>query len=88
MVVGFIVVFKSHKEVMKWRRYVPPPLAYFDDLALLAVASQRYGEGKIDPKVLGKWLCAQEKNIAAGCKLMTDRTDKSRPKWYLELQGR
>jgi putative DNA primase/helicase len=56
--------------------------------ALLAVASQRYGEGKIDSTALGKWLCAREKNIAAGCKLMTDRTVKSRPKWYLELQGR
>jgi putative DNA primase/helicase len=54
---------------------------------LLAIASQRFGGG-IDPKVLGKWLAAQEKNIAAGCKLTADRTDKSRPKWHLELQGK
>jgi putative DNA primase/helicase len=55
--------------------------------ALLAVAPQRFGDGKVDPKALGKWLAAQEKNIAAGCKLMVDRTNKARPKWYLELQG-
>jgi hypothetical protein len=54
--------------------------------ALLAIAKQRPGDG-IDPKLLGKWLSSQEKNIAAGCKLMVDRvTDKSRPRWYLELQ--
>ena len=53
--------------------------------ALLAVAPQRLGEGKIDPKALGKWLSSQEKNIAASCKLMVDRTNKARPKWYLDL---
>ena len=36
-------------------------------------------------KALGKWLGSQEKNIAAGCKLMVDRTNKARPKWYLDL---
>jgi putative DNA primase/helicase len=54
--------------------------------ALLAVSPQRFGEAKIDPRALGKWLSAQEKSIAAGCKLMTDRTNKARPKWYLEPQ--
>jgi putative DNA primase/helicase len=54
--------------------------------ALLAVARQRVGDA-IDPTALGKWLSRQEKNIASGCKLMSDRTDKNRPKWYLELQG-
>ncbi|MFL5266979.1 MAG: hypothetical protein ACJ8AH_10355 [Stellaceae bacterium] len=56
--------------------------------ALLAVAQQRFGEGRIDPKALGKWLSAQEKNIAAGGKLMVDRSNKARPRWYLELNGR
>lgn len=56
--------------------------------ALLAVAAQRFGDGKIDPKALGKWLGAQEKNIAAGCKLLTDRSNKGRPRWYLEFQGK
>jgi putative DNA primase/helicase len=54
--------------------------------ALLMVASQRFGvDRKIDPKVLGKWLSAQEGSIAANCKLMVDRADKARPKWYLEI---
>jgi hypothetical protein len=53
--------------------------------ALLAVARQKFGDGEIDSKAMGKWLSAQEKTIAAGCKLMVDRADKSRPKWYLEL---
>jgi hypothetical protein len=51
--------------------------------ALAAVASPRTGTG-IDPKALGKWLSANEKNIAAGCKLLVDRGDRSRPRWYLE----
>jgi putative DNA primase/helicase len=54
--------------------------------ALLAVAPQRLGSG-IDPKTLGKWLSSQEKNIAAGCKLQSDRTNKARPKWYLEISA-
>ena len=53
--------------------------------ALLAIAQRRYGNGEIDPKALGKWLGTQEKNIAAKCKLLADRTDKTRPKWYLDL---
>lgn len=52
--------------------------------ALLTVSERRFGSD-IDPTKLGKWLCREEKNIAAGCKLMVDRTDASRPKWYLEL---
>jgi hypothetical protein len=62
--------------------------AHSSDLreALLAVALLRFGEGRIDPKALGKWLSAQDKNIAAGCKLTVDRTNKARPKWYLDLK--
>jgi hypothetical protein len=53
---------------------------------ILAIAPQRFGvDRKIDPKGLGKWLSAQEGTITAECKLMTDRTDRSRPKWYLDF---
>jgi putative DNA primase/helicase len=54
--------------------------------ALLVVAAQRFGND-IDPQALGRWLGREEKNIAAGCKLMIDRGDVARPKWYLELIG-
>jgi putative DNA primase/helicase len=54
--------------------------------ALLVIASPRFGT-TIEPKLLGKWLATHEKTIAAKCKLMVDRNDKSRPKWYLEPQG-
>lgn len=53
--------------------------------ALIKVSAQRFGhEQKIDPKALGKWLANNEGNIAAGIKLTVDRTDASRPRWYLE----
>jgi hypothetical protein len=52
--------------------------------ALLTVAAQRFG-GDIDPRKLGQWLGREEKGIAAGCKLLVDRSDVARPKWYLEL---
>jgi putative DNA primase/helicase len=55
--------------------------------ALATIGAPRFGIG-IEPKALGKWLSKHEKTIACGCKLLVDRTDKSRPKWYLELQGR
>jgi putative DNA primase/helicase len=55
--------------------------------AILAVAPQRFGvDRKIDPKGLGKWLSTQEGTIAAECKLMADRTNAARPRWYLDLQ--
>jgi len=54
--------------------------------ALKHIARQRFGDA-IDPKAFGKWLSANQNNIGAACKLMVDRKDKSRPKWYLELQG-
>jgi putative DNA primase/helicase len=52
--------------------------------ALLTIAATRFGSG-INAKVLGQWLSREEKNIADGCKLMADRSDAARPKWYLEL---
>jgi putative DNA primase/helicase len=56
--------------------------------AILAVAPQRFGvDRKIDPKGLGKWLSTQHGTIAATCKLMADRTNVARPRWYLDLQG-
>jgi hypothetical protein len=55
--------------------------------ALIAIAPQRFGGG-IDPKALGKWLSKHENNIAAGCKLAIDRSDKSRPRWFLDLVSR
>jgi hypothetical protein len=55
--------------------------------ALLVVAQQRYSaERKIDPKGLGKWLSAQEGNIAEKCKLTADRTNTAKPRWYLNPQ--
>jgi hypothetical protein len=64
-------------------------IAYTDEPlreALLAVAAQRFGtDRKIDPKALGKWLGAQEGTIAAKCKLMVDRKDNTRPRWYLGI---
>jgi putative DNA primase/helicase len=56
--------------------------------AFVAVAGQRFNaDGKIDPKALGKWLAKHEGTIAAKCKLVADRTDASRPRWYLELRS-
>jgi len=54
--------------------------------ALLVVASQRFStDRKIDPKALGKWLSAQEATIAGKCKLLVDRTDATRPRWYIDV---
>jgi putative DNA primase/helicase len=56
--------------------------------AILTVATQRFSaDRKIDPKGFGKWLSAQEGTIAAKCKLIADRTDASRPRWYLDFVG-
>ena len=55
--------------------------------ALLAVAAQRFADRQIDPKALGKWLSSQLGTIAAGTKLAVNRSDKAKPKWYLELHG-
>jgi putative DNA primase/helicase len=52
--------------------------------ALVGVAAPRFGSD-IDRTKLGKWLSREEKSIAAGCKLMADRSDAARPKWYLEF---
>jgi hypothetical protein len=52
--------------------------------ALFAVAPQRGLERKIDGTQLGKWLSAHEGVIANGCKLLADRSNKTRPKWYLD----
>jgi putative DNA primase/helicase len=53
--------------------------------ALLSVAGQRFGSD-IDPTKLGQWLCRQENSIAGGCKLLVDRSDVARPRWYLVPQ--
>ncbi len=50
---------------------------------LLIIAPQRFGD-KIDPKALGKWLGRHENTLAANCKLLVDRTNATRPRWYLE----
>jgi putative DNA primase/helicase len=57
--------------------------------ALWTVAAQRYSEPlrKIDAKALGKWLASREGQIASNCKLLADRTDASRPRWYLNLSN-
>jgi hypothetical protein len=52
--------------------------------ALLHVASKRFSQ-EIDATALGKWLGAHAGAIASGCKLIRDRADASRPKWYLAL---
>jgi putative DNA primase/helicase len=54
--------------------------------ALLVIAPQRFGtDQKINPQALGIWLGRYENTIASGCKLMVDRTDATRPRWYLEF---
>jgi putative DNA primase/helicase len=54
--------------------------------ALLTIAPQRFGgEQKINPQALGIWLARYENTIASGCKLMVDRTDATRPRWFLEF---
>jgi putative DNA primase/helicase len=52
--------------------------------ALLAVATQRGSERKIDANQLGKWLPLHEGTIVSGCKLLADRSDKARTKWFLD----
>jgi putative DNA primase/helicase len=56
---------------------------FFD--ALWTIAPQRGSEllRKIDGKALGKWLSAHENQIALNYKLLVDRTDTTRPRWYL-----
>ena len=54
--------------------------------ALLKVAPQRFGHNSnVDPLVLGKWLAKHEGRIAGGVKLMVDRADAARPKWYVNF---
>jgi putative DNA primase/helicase len=40
--------------------------------------------GKIEPRRLGRWLVRNEDTIAAGVKLLVDRSDVTRPRWRLE----
>jgi putative DNA primase/helicase len=40
--------------------------------------------GKIEPRRLGRWLVRNEDTIAAGVKLLVDRSDVARPRWRLE----
>jgi hypothetical protein len=54
--------------------------------ALFVVAAKRFSQ-EIDATALGRWLGAHAGGIASGCKLIRDRSDESRPKWYLNLAG-
>jgi hypothetical protein len=57
--------------------------------ALLRIARKRFStDAQIDPTALGKWLGKYEGNIASGCKLQVDRSDATRPRWYLEIGNR
>jgi putative DNA primase/helicase len=51
--------------------------------ALRVVAEKRGQPGQIDNDRLGRWLHANENTIAAGHKLVADRSDKRRPRWRL-----
>jgi putative DNA primase/helicase len=51
--------------------------------ALLAVAQKRGRPGQINNERLGRWLHNNENTIAAGHKLVLDRSDKSRKRWRL-----
>jgi putative DNA primase/helicase len=53
--------------------------------ALHKIATKRFSQNEIDPKALGNWLRNHDGHIAAGVKLMADRTDQARPKWFLDL---
>jgi len=54
--------------------------------ALLKVAPQRFGNNSnIDGAALGRWLAKHEGNISGGVKLIVDRSDTARPKWYLDF---
>jgi putative DNA primase/helicase len=56
--------------------------------ALLKVAPQRFGNGSnVDAAALGRWLAKHEGNIASSAKLIADRSDPARPKWYLDLHN-
>jgi putative DNA primase/helicase len=53
--------------------------------ALLEVAEgQGHLAGKLDHSRLTRWLARNENTIAAGAKLLCDRSDDSRPRWRLE----
>jgi putative DNA primase/helicase len=51
--------------------------------ALFAVAMPKSGYQVIDPTKLGHWLKNNTDTIAAGHKLLVDRSDKTRPRWKL-----
>ena len=52
--------------------------------ALSAVAAPRAGYQTIDPRLLGLWLRDNLGMIAAGHKLVVNRSDSSRRRWKLE----
>ena len=50
------------------------------------IATKRFSQNnELDPGALGLWLRDHDGHIAAGVKLVADRTDTNRPKWYVEL---
>jgi putative DNA primase/helicase len=51
--------------------------------ALFAVAGHKSGHQVVDPAKLGIWLKTNADTIAAGHKLLVDRSDKARPRWRL-----
>ena len=51
--------------------------------ALFAVAAPKGGYQVIDRARLGLWLKSNADTIAAGHKLLVDRSDKARPRWKL-----
>jgi putative DNA primase/helicase len=59
----------------------PPRQGLWD--ALFALAAPKSGYQVIDPTKLGHWLKVNADTIAAGHKLMVDRSDKARPRWKL-----
>jgi putative DNA primase/helicase len=51
--------------------------------ALLAIAAKRGAAHQIDPRRLGMWLAKNEKVVAGNAKLMVNRDDARRPRWFL-----
>jgi hypothetical protein len=54
--------------------------------ALLANCAKHGNGAQIDPRRLGRWLTNHENTIASGCKLVVDRSDKSRVRYGLRWQ--
>ena len=49
--------------------------------ALVAVAGNK--NGQLDAARLGLWLQAHLNRVSAGHKLLVDRTNKARPRWFV-----